>query len=95
MEQLLPYIVKSVLVSGVLTAYYLIALRNRRFHGYNRVYLLSVLVVSLLLPLVRIDWQPFAGFDWQPFFTRGRDSTERIRPSVGSNGYPDRRIALV
>jgi BlaR1 peptidase M56 len=67
MEQLLPYIVKSVLVSGVLTAYYLIALRNRRFHGYNRVYLLSVLVVSLLLPLVRIDWQPFAGIGWQPF----------------------------
>jgi hypothetical protein len=71
MEQLLPYIVKSVLVSGVLTAYYLIVLRNRRFHNYNRVYLLSVLVLSLLLPLLRIDWQPFAGFDWQPFTLSG------------------------
>jgi BlaR1 peptidase M56 len=60
MQQLLPYLVKSVLVSGVLTAYYLIALRNRRFHAYNRVYLLSVLIVSLLLPLVHIPWQPWA-----------------------------------
>ncbi len=66
MEQLLTYLVKSVLVSGVLTAYYLIVLRNRRFHAYNRFYLLSVLVVSLVLPFVRIDWQPFAGVGGAP-----------------------------
>lgn len=66
MEQLLPYLVKSVLVSGVLTAYYLIALRNRRFHVYNRFYLLSVLVLSLVLPLVRIDWQPFGAVGGAP-----------------------------
>jgi hypothetical protein len=61
MEQVILYIIRSVLVSGVLTAYYLVALRNRKLHDYNRFYLLTVLVVSLVLPLVRINWSPFSG----------------------------------
>jgi hypothetical protein len=80
MQQLLPYLVKSVLVSGILTAYYLVALRNRRFHGYNRFYLLSVLVAGLLLPLIHIAWQPFAGVDRTPLvgFVRQAASAENM-----------------
>jgi hypothetical protein len=61
MEQMILYIIRSVLISGVLTAYYLVVLRNRKLHDYNRFYLLTVLVVSLVLPLVRINWSPFSG----------------------------------
>jgi len=60
MERLIAYLLQSVLVSGMLTGYYWIALRNRRLHGFNRGYLLAALVLSLVLPLVRIGWSPWA-----------------------------------
>jgi hypothetical protein len=60
MERLITYVLGMVLVSGMLTGYYWIALRNRRLHGFNRLYLLGTLVLSLALPLVRIGWAPIA-----------------------------------
>lgn len=50
MTFLIAYITKSIVASGILYAWYLAALRNRKFHVYNRVYLLSVVVISLILP---------------------------------------------
>src|SRR5258707_1892821 len=58
MERLIAYLLQMVLVSGMLTAYYWVTLRNRKLHGYNRFYLLGILVLSLVLPLVRIGWSP-------------------------------------
>jgi len=54
MESLITYIVRSVLLSGLLTGYYLLALRGRRMHVFNRFYLLASVVLALVLPLVRI-----------------------------------------
>jgi len=48
------YIFKTFLISGLLSAYYAIALRNKKFHLYNRFYLLSALVISLILPLMHL-----------------------------------------
>ena len=56
MESLLYYLIRSVLVCGLLSGYYAIALRGRRMHGFNRFYLLSSVVLALVLPLVRIPW---------------------------------------
>lgn len=50
------YFGKLILCSGVLFGYYLLALRNRTFHQYNRFYLLFSVVISLVLPLVRLSW---------------------------------------
>ncbi|GGA98159.1 M56 family metallopeptidase [Puia dinghuensis] len=61
MESVFAYLLQSALVSGILTAYYWIALRNRSLHGYNRLYLLGVLVLSILLPLTPIHWAPVGG----------------------------------
>ncbi len=52
------YLFKTIIISGLLYAYYLIFLRNKQFHQYNRFYLLSIPVISLLLPLFNI---PFPG----------------------------------
>jgi TonB-dependent SusC/RagA subfamily outer membrane receptor len=42
--------------------YYLIVLRNKKFHQYNRFYLLGVAVVSWIIPLIKIVWdQQHAG----------------------------------
>ncbi|HTL08915.1 MAG TPA: N-acetylmuramoyl-L-alanine amidase [Chitinophagaceae bacterium] len=54
-------ITKIILCSGLLYAYYHFFLRNRRFHTYNRFYLLGALLISLLLPFLYIP----ANFLWQ------------------------------
>ena len=51
---ILAYLSKMVLCSGVLFGYYWLFLRNRRFHHYNRFYLLATLALSFLLPFISI-----------------------------------------
>ena len=55
MLPLFIYILKMILVSGVLLGYYWFSLRNTRFHHYNRFYLVSVVVLSLFLPLLDLN----------------------------------------
>ena len=49
------YILKVLLVSGILTAYYFLALKDKVFHRWNRFYLLLIVCLSLLLPFVSIN----------------------------------------
>lgn len=50
------YLLKVVLVSGILYAYYHLVCRNRKFHQWNRWYLLSVVPLSLAIPVIRISF---------------------------------------
>ncbi len=50
------YLLKVMICSGVLTGYYWLALRNKLFHSWNRFYLLAAVVISLLLPFVKISF---------------------------------------
>ena len=54
MNSILLYLVQVIVGSGILYCYYHWVLRNREFHQYNRFYLLSAAVISLLLPLLQI-----------------------------------------
>lgn len=47
------YLLKLIVCSGILFLYYLVALRNKAFHQWNRFYLLLSVVVSVLLPLLQ------------------------------------------
>ena len=49
------YILKVLIVSGILTGYYFLALKDKVFHRWNRFYLLLTVCLSLLLPLVSIN----------------------------------------
>lgn len=49
------YILKVILCSGILYGYYLLVLRNRVFHRWNRFFLLSIIPVSLVFPLAKIN----------------------------------------
>lgn len=60
MTPFLAYLVKVIICSGILYAYYHLALRNNRFHQWNRFYLLGITILSLAVPLLRIPL-PFAG----------------------------------
>ena len=50
------YLLKVILCSGILFVYYLLALRNKRFHQWNRFYLLISVAFSLLIPLISIPY---------------------------------------
>lgn len=45
---------KMIACSGILYAYYWFFLRNRRFHHYNRFYLLASTALSVIIPFIRI-----------------------------------------
>lgn len=56
MQSLAFYLLKVIACSGILLLYYRLALRNKRFHYYNRFYLLATIAASILLPLLKINW---------------------------------------
>jgi beta-lactamase regulating signal transducer with metallopeptidase domain len=55
-QLILLYGVKTVIIAGIFWAYYYVALRNKRFHYYNRFYLLSAMGASLIIPLFQFNW---------------------------------------
>jgi N-acetylmuramoyl-L-alanine amidase len=56
----LLYLCKVFVCSGILLGYYWLFLRNRRFHHYNRFYLHATLLLSVILPFLKIPvlYQP-------------------------------------
>ena len=56
METIFLYPIKVLVCSAIFYLYYWIALRNKRFHYYNRFYLLFAFFTSILLPLVQLNW---------------------------------------
>ena len=53
---IITYILKTILISGIFLAYYWIALRDKKFHYYNRFYLLTASIMSLVIPLLKLNW---------------------------------------
>lgn len=49
------YFVKVIICSGILCGYYYLALRNKIFHHWNRFYLLAAIVLSLIVPVMKIN----------------------------------------
>ncbi|WHF52226.1 M56 family metallopeptidase [Chryseobacterium gotjawalense] len=56
MEALFFYFGKVILCSGVTFLYYRLFLKDRTFHHYNRFYLLAAVLISLLLPLLKVSY---------------------------------------
>jgi len=74
---ILSYLLKTVLISGILTGYYLFFLKNRGFHRFNRRYLVSVPAIGFLLPLCRFE-MPVV---W--LANRGRDPIQLLQVVQG------------
>ena len=51
----LTYFLKVILCSSIFFCYYWIALRNKKFHQYNRFYLLVATIASWLIPLIKFQ----------------------------------------
>lgn len=54
MNQLLFYLLQVVVASGLLYGYYHLVLRNKKFHRYNRFFLLAAVVISIGIPFLNI-----------------------------------------
>lgn len=50
------YFLQVIFCSAIMMTYYVLVLRNRRFHQYNRFYLIAVALVSWIIPLIKIEW---------------------------------------
>ncbi len=50
------FLLKSIIISGLMFLYYWFILRNRKLHSFNRFYLLASVVVSIALPFVNFEW---------------------------------------
>ncbi|HRH49581.1 MAG TPA: N-acetylmuramoyl-L-alanine amidase [Panacibacter sp.] len=50
------YLLKVLICSALLLTYYWAALRNKRFHYYNRFYLLLAVALSFTVPLLNLQW---------------------------------------
>ena len=55
MITILFYLLKVVLCSALLYTYYWFVLRNKKFHQYNRFYLMGISVLSWIIPLITIQ----------------------------------------
>ena len=56
---ILIYLIKTILISGLLFSYYSLFLKNRPFHIFNRYFLLCIPILSLLLPAFRFGFPSF------------------------------------
>jgi N-acetylmuramoyl-L-alanine amidase len=54
MKAVFSYLLQMIAISAILYGYYHFFLRNNKFHGYNRFYLLSSLVLSIFIPFLNI-----------------------------------------
>ncbi|HKZ65495.1 MAG TPA: hypothetical protein VJ111_04030, partial [Chitinophagaceae bacterium] len=54
MKAILVYLLQVIICSGILYSYYQFFLRNKRFHQYNRFYLLLITLISLIIPFLNI-----------------------------------------
>ncbi len=50
------YLIKSTICTAVMYGYYLIFLKDKTFHDYNRFYLLFTVAISLILPFLKIEY---------------------------------------
>lgn len=55
-QLILLYVLKTIVVAGIFFGYNWLALRDKKFHYYNRFFLLLSLTLSLIIPLFNFSW---------------------------------------
>lgn len=84
------YFLQVILCSGMMMGYYWLVLRNKRFHHYNRFYLLAIALLVWLVPLIKIQWQ-YQTVSEDPTVVQllavVADSNTRIEEAVTRSGF--------
>lgn len=79
MTAITAYLIKSILISGVLYFYYQQLLKNKSFHYFNRFFLIAVVVLSAIVPMVNIEWQ-YAKVENNPFYLLVISTITTVKP---------------
>jgi beta-lactamase regulating signal transducer with metallopeptidase domain len=83
MKSLLFYFLQVIVCSGILYGYYFFALRNRKFHRYNRYYLLFAAAVSLVIPAFNI-----------PVYFQAKPSSEFLQALSSFSSFRSETVAV-
>ncbi len=75
------YLVKVMLCSGILFGYYLLALRDKPHHRWNRFFLLAATTVSMVIPLLRFS------FPWESQSNSGSTQWVQLLQVVNDNEH--------
>ena len=83
------YFLQVCLCSAVMMCYYTLVLRNKRFHQYNRFYLLGVAILPWLVPLVKIEINKPIEVPTLPIqlFAVIADANSEFEKTVASKGF--------
>ena len=83
------YFLQVMLCSAIMMGYYWMALRNKKFHQYNRFYLLSVALFSWTVPLVKIQWATTYTSQQQVirFLSVVADNNSELEAVIESKGF--------
>lgn len=82
------YLLKVIICSAILYGYYLLALRNKIFHRYNRFYLLASVILAITLPLIEINI-------WHNINEPANQGIKLLQVVTNSNEYLDEVIIYV
>ncbi|MDP1764404.1 MAG: M56 family metallopeptidase [Sediminibacterium sp.] len=84
------YFLQVILCSGLMIGYYWLVLRNKRFHQYNRFYLLAIALLSWVVPLIKIKWgRQVLGTDprMMQFLSVVADNNSQIEENLTRQGF--------
>jgi len=83
------YFLQVILCSAIMMGYYWIALRNKKFHQYNRFYLMAVVLFSWTVPLIKIQWATTYASEQQVirFLSVVADNNSEIEAVIGRKGF--------
>lgn len=84
------YFLQVIVCSAVMMGYYWLVLRNKRFHQYNRFYLLAIALLSWVVPLIKIKWgRQVLGTDprMMQFLSVVADNNSQIEENLTRQGF--------
>ena len=82
------YDLQVIICSAIMMSYYFSFLRNKKFHQYNRFYILAVFLLSFMIPLIKIQLDKMnAEKTAMQFIYVLADYNASIEKSIASEGF--------
>lgn len=82
MPGIVYYLLQVIICSGILYGYYHFILRNKKFHQYNRFYLIGTVVISVAVPFIQIP----------VYFSEAQSSSSVVLQTLASISYNNEEI---
>ncbi len=91
---MITYLIKSALLLAILYGGFALLLSKETFHRFNRLALLSVMIMSLVLPAIHIEAPSFLP-QWESVFDTKESSTNLTTYPTDGEGYMEEEGSLM